>query len=175
MSNPINIPKSGKITERVSRSCPTNFVFYNKNRVNNYNSSFYSIKNFGISNSLKSVGSLSMSPILCGGMLSSKFSTTSSNISLGNNSGSSSLINYENKIMDNSVNSNNSSILLSYMNQYMSDDSEPEENDSFKYSDHDISNDVFIMDEDKYDEDNPFTYETFSNVAISLMKQNETN
>ena len=77
--------------------------------------------------------------------------------------------------MDNSVNSNNSSILLSYMNQYMSDDSEPEENDSFKNSDHDISNDVFIMDEDKYDKDNPFTYETFLNVAKSIMKQNEIN
>ena len=95
MSNPINIPKSGKTTERVSRSCPTNFVFYNKN---DKNSLFYSMKNLGISNSLKSMGSLSMSPILCGGMLSSKFSTTSSNISLGNNSGFSSLNNYENKI-----------------------------------------------------------------------------
>ena len=175
MSNPINIPKSGKRTERVSRSCPTNFVFYNKNDKNSYNSLFYSMKNLGISNSLKSVGSLSMSPILCGGMLSSEFSTTSSNISLGNNSGFSSLNNYENKIMDNSVNSNDSSILLSYMNQYMSDDSEHEENDSLKRFNPDISNDAFIMDEDKYDEDFPFTFETFLNVAKSIMKQNETN
>ena len=175
MSNPINIPKHGKRSEYEPKSCPTNFVFYNKNDKNSYNSLLYSMKNFGISNSLRTTSSLSMSPILCGGMFSSKFSITSSNNSLGNISGFSSLNNYENKIMDNSVNSNNSSILLNYMNQYISDDSEPEENDSFKYSDHDISNDAFIMDEDKYDEDNPFTYETFSNVAISLMKQNETN
>ena len=108
-------------------------------------------------------------------MISSNFSITSSNNSLGNISGFSSLNNYENKIMDNSVNSNTSSILLSYMNQYMSDNSDPDENDSLKYSDHDISNDAFAMDEDIYDEDNPFTFETFSNVAISLMKQNEIN
>ena len=175
MSNPINIPNPGKRTEHGTKSCPTNFVFYNKNDKNSYNSLFYSMKNFGVSNSLKSAGSLSMSPILCGGMISSNFSITSSNNSLGNISGFSSLNNYENKIMDNSINSNNSSILLSYMNQYMSDDSEHEENDSLKYSDHDISNDAFIMDEDKYDEDFPFTFETFLNVAKSIMKQNETN
>jgi hypothetical protein len=175
MSNPINIPKPGKRSDVESRSCPTNFVFYNKNNTNNYNNLFYSMKNLGVFNSVKSSSPLSMSPIMCGGLVSSKFSLSNSNNSLGNISGISSLNNYENKIMDNSVNSNNSSILLSYMNQYMSDNSDPDENDSLKYSDHDISNDAFAMDEDIYDEDNPFTFETFSNVAISLMKQNEIN
>lgn len=175
MSNPINIPKRGKRTELESKSCPTNFVFYNKNDNNTYNNLFYSMKNLGVSNSLKSTSPLSVSPIMCGGLVSSKIIMANSNNSLGNISGFGSLNNYENKIMDNSVNSNNSSILLSYMNQYMSDNSEEEENDSLKYSDHDISNDAFAMDEDTYNEDNPFTFETFSNVAISLMKQNETN
>ena len=167
MSNPINIPKPGKRSDVESRSCPTNFVLYNKNNTNNYNNLFYSMKNLGVFNSVKSSSPLSMSPIMCGGLVSSKFSLSNSNNSLGNISGFSSLNNYENKIMDNSVNSNNSSILLSYMNQYMSDNSEEEEND--------ISNDAFAMDEDTYNEDNPFTFETFSNVAISLMKQNEIN
>ena len=175
MSNPINIPKHGKRNDIESHSCPTNFVFYNKNRTNNYNNLFYSMKNMSVFNSVKSSSPLSMSPIMCGGLVSSNFSLSNSNNSLGNISGFSSLNNYENKIMDNSVNSNNSSILLSYMNQYMSDNSDPDENDSLEYSDHDISNDAFAMDEDTYDEDNPFTFETFSNVAISLMKQNGIN
>ena len=165
MSNPINITNNGKRNEREIQSCPTNFVFYNKNNKNSYNNLFYSMKNLGIANSLKNISPLSVSPIICGGIVNSKFSVSSSN------SGFSSLNNYENKIMDNSVNSNNSSILLSYMNQYMSDDSEPEEINSLKYSDVDISNDIFIMDEDKYCEDNPFTYETFSNVAKYLLKR----
>ena len=166
MSNPINIPNRGKRIEGVTQSCPTNFVFYNKNDKNSYNNLFHSMRNLGMNNSYKrNNGGLSMSPIMCGGLVHSNFSLSSSN-----NSGFSSLNHYENKIMDNSVNSNTSSILLSYMNQYMSDDSEPEE---FNTIDHDISNDAFIMDEDKYDEDNPFTFETFSNVAISIMKQNE--
>lgn len=166
MSNPINIPNRGKQSEGVTKSCPTNFVFYNKNDKNSYNNLFYSMRNLGMNNSYKkNSGGLSMSPIMCGGLVHSNFSLSSSN-----NSGFGSLNHYENKIMDNSVNSNSSSILLSYMNQYMSDDSDPEE---FNDIDHDISNDAFIMDEDKYDEDNPFTFETFSNVAISIMKQNE--
>lgn len=181
MSNPINIPKCGKKHENKSHSCPTNFVFYNKKDKNSYNNLFYSMRNLGMNNSYKKNGyGLSMSPIMCGGLVHSNLSLSSSN-----NSGFSSLNHYENKIMDNSLNSNNSSILLSYMNQYMSDDeSDPDPEDSNHYNhynhynhddhhDHDISNDAFTMDEDKIDEDNPFTFETFSNVAISIMNQNE--
>ena len=166
MSNPINIPKRGNGTDYTSQSCPTNFVFYNKNDKNSYNNLFYSMKSLGVSNIIKSTSPLSMSPIMCGGLVSSKFSMTSSNHSFNDSA---------NKIMDNSVNSNNSSILLNYVNQYWSDDSIHEETDSLKCSDPDISNETFAMDEDNYDEDNPFSFDTFSNVAMSLMKQNETN
>ena len=175
MSNPINIPKRGNRTDYESRSCPTNFVFYNKNDKNSYNNLYNSMKTLGVSNSMKSASPLSMSPIMCGRLVASNISMTNSYNSLGNLSGFSSLNNSENKIMDNSVNSNNSSILLNYMNQYLSDDSEHEEIDSLKYSDHDISNDAFIMDEEDTHEDNSFTFETFSNVAVLLMKQNEIN
>ncbi len=180
MSNPINIPFSDNKKSEPSYSCPSNFVFYNKNEGKRYSKILNSMKKLGVKNTTSKPfhNSINVDNILYSQFYKSPCSLENS------------YLNNDNSV--NSVNSinSNSTTLVDYMSQYMSESDSDENNDkesiyekNHKYpkiinnlKQKNINrNSSFVMDEDlcysDSEEESPFTVETFMNVAKFLLKR----
>ena len=188
MSNPIDIPFSDNKKPETSYSCPSNFVFYNKNEEKRYSKLLKSMKKLGVKN--KAPSSLN-SVINIDNIMYSRFHKTPPSVE---NAELFSSLNNDNSV--NSINSN-STTLMEYMSQYMSESDSDKESvyeENYKYpiiinklEQRKINrNSSFVMDEDlcysdsegeqitpKVDnlEEPHFTTETFMNVAKLLLKR----
>ena len=192
MSNPINIPFSDNKKSETSYSCPSNFVLYNKNEKKRYSKLLNSMKKLGIKNSTSKPfhNSINVDNILYSQFYKSPCSLENTYLV--------SSLNNDNSI--NSINSN-SSTLVDYMSQYMSESDSDENIDketmyekNRKYPKNinnlnQINNSCFVMDEDvifshsdsdseeinapEIDniEEPQFNIETFMNVAKFLLKR----
>ena len=188
MSNPINIPFSDNKKSEKSYSCPSNFVLYNNNEKKLYSKLLNSMKKLGFKNTLPQ-------SLNCGididNIIYSQFHSVVDDELFSS-------LNNDNSV--NSINSN-SSTLVEYMTQYMSESDSDENNDkesiyekNYKYpkiinkiEQQKINrNSSFVMDEElSYSESEEeqiipqidnleephFTAETFMNVAKFLLKR----
>ena len=192
MSNPINIPFSDNKKSETSYSCPSNFVLYNKNEEKRYSKFLKSMKKLGF----KNTGPRSLnSDINIDNILYSQFHKTPPSVE---NIELFSSLNNDNSV--NSINSN-SSTLVEYMTQYMSESDSDENNnkecvyeENYKYPKiiqhlqvkKMNRNSSFVMDEELCYSDSEeeqmkpeinnieepqFTAETFMNVAKFLLKR----
>ena len=111
MSNPINIPFSDNKKTEESYSCPSNFVYYNETEKKRYSKLLKSMKKLGVKNKIPNSFN---NDINIDNILYPQYYKLSRSLESNDNS-------------VNSINSN-SSTLVEYMTQYMSEDDSDENN-----------------------------------------------
>lgn len=179
MSNPITIPSYDTKLYSPSYSCPSNFIFYNKNEKKRYSKILNSMKKLGIkTSSFTSFNNINIDRIIPVILKSPQI------IEEYDSPLFASLTNNDEKNINND-NQSSSQKLIEYMSTYItdsdSDNNTDNETDSDNKNIETINSNIdetFVMDDLCYsdsDEEENFTKETFMNIAKYLLEQDNKN